>query len=223
MAKMWLYNIPIEDVILYHNIVGCYDLGDDTSKMLTSVDKFKDLSPLPKKRVLPNNTYDVDFQFRRFLGKLYTEFGESLTDTDEQKEYKNAYLGILGTTLNLNLIEENNNDYISHFERLNTIFNIVLASLNNMEIDEVVSLYEAIKNEDRQAIESFQNNKCKLTLLILLSMTDSNIPDYEMFINNQEIDMDVLYRLVTKNSNKKLKLSNKTYRLRPSYKICTSI
>lgn len=218
MAKIKLYNIPIEDVILYHNIVGCYSQNDDTSKMKTQISKFKDLSPITKKTKLPDNTYQIDFQFRRFLEKVYTEFDGGITDKTEGYNYRKAYLGILSACLNLNLLEETSTDFELHFRRLNTILNIVLSSLNNMEIEDVISLYSAIKKEDREEIEKFQNIKCKLTLLILLSMTNEDIKDYVIFENDNEIDIDKLYCLVRDNSSKELKQHNKTYIFRPSYK-----
>lgn len=216
MTKIKLYEIPIEDVVLYHNIVGFYDISDDISKIKTTVAKFKELSPIPKKNTLPKNTYNIDLEIRHFLERLYTEFDDNLSDIVEQHNYKIAYLGILGQTLNLNLIKDDN--LKDHFERLNTIINIVLSSLNNMDIEDVIKLYEAIKKCDKNEIEKYQPKKCKLTLLILLSMIDEDINDYEMFITNDEIDIDTLYKLVK--TEKQIVRVNKTYKLRPSFKIC---
>ena len=122
--------------------------------------------------------------------------------------YQHAVLSIMEIITNLNLIEEDLEDYILLFERINSIYNVVLDQMLNLSQDEVIKLHGMMFKLDIKLVrELFEKQRFQVMacLLFLATRYDENIKDYEMFKEGTaEIDYGKMFGLVSKN----LSLSN---------------
>lgn len=184
MAMM--YNLSVTSVLFYYNILGI-DLKDiDINNIETRFRNLGDLTPSALYQYLPKSSSEIDTQVILLFERLCTEFGYSNQSKMMQQFYYRSVIGILNTVTSLNLVPDDDTNYLLHFERLNSILIHALMSINSLEINHLIEFFNLIrKNDLENIIKKFMSTIPVLSLLTILALNPNpNSNDYTIFESN---------------------------------------
>lgn len=191
-----IYHLTSDMVLMYYNVLGVDESEYKLNDIKLDVNKIEEISPI-KLLEYDNLSTILDDNMIFLLERVCQE----IYDYSYQKKYIQSVNTILKAISNLNLLEDNSNDYILLFNRLNYILNIVLSELNSFSIFKTVLLTDAIKRGSFKEIESFTNVIPNTSILLLLSMCNNkDIMDYNMYNDNDyQLKIGKVMNLIKKN------------------------
>ena len=129
---------------------------------------------------LPSSSYEL----ARMLGEILERSSSSREGASlEDILHLQAILSILEKVTNLNLLEEDTENYILLFERINSIYKIVLTEMFELTPLEIISLNQKTADFKRTYLNNLSSSKTPILIVLLYLATRSkeNIKDYEMF------------------------------------------
>jgi len=224
MASYYKLSLPI--ILEYYNVMGL-DLTYIDSKNIEN--EVRDLSELRLDiayEVLPSSSIKVAEGFESFLDKMCCDFGYDEESLKLKNEYYSSVIGILNAVTSLNLIPSESEDYLLHFERINSILRIVLDEIYYTPTEEVIAFAKLLGEGKVRGLTILTNTLKVTSLLAILALNSNNdIPDYEMFASEEssQIDGEKLISLVKNNLGSKYvkyALHRHTFN-RPSYLSCS--
>lgn len=194
------YNLTIPMVKLYYRVVGIDDSKVDYEKINLNVKMIEDISPVILFNLNDMLSYQLDDNMILLLEKI-------AMCTINQEDYLKSVNVILKAVSNLNLIDNDLEDYVLYFKRLSYLLNVVISELNALSIENTIRLRKAIDSGSYDNIDSFSYIVPNISHILLLSMNpNNNISDYQIYkdkfgFNNKEINLRLgeVFKLISQN------------------------
>lgn len=212
MSMHSYYKLSLPTILMYYNICGIDLRTVNPNNIETEVSDLNELLPDGAYQYLPASSIRINNEMQTFLDRMCTYFDYSPESLLMKNLYHSAVIGILNIATSLNLIEEECDNYLLHFERLNTILNIILSEINNTPVETVIEFFNLLSSGNARGLVDLSGSVLGTSLLTVLAMNPNpNIADYEMFANpnSAEIDWEKLFKLVQNNACSK-------YEVRPN-------
>lgn len=208
MSRMYVLSKPA--ILFYYNILGI-DIKDiDFNTIETRVRYIEDLSPSALYENLPESSCEINTQMQLLFERLCTEFGYSEEGQLMKAFYYKSVIGILNTITALNLVPEENANYLLHFERLNSVLTHALTSINSLDINSLIRFFRLINNNDIKAIlNEFMSMSPLLSLLTVLALKPT--PDNEDYLIFEPDSSDI-------SPEKLMDLASSAFDTKPNFK-----
>ena len=196
-----LYGISASVLAEYYNICGA-ELDLELLTQYKNDEMYKasslyEFSPFRYDAPFSYDSQSIDENMQKFLERS-CEIGQYGTNESKKMPYYIAFMGILQTATNINLIPEDSKNFLLLYLRLDVIISNVLKSLLEMSIDETIQLFNDILTNNAVKIALNLKRSPILGLIILLAMCgDSNLKDYEIFkgATSYQVDSDKLIQM----------------------------
>ena len=173
------YRLTLPMVKLYYNVLGIDDTEVDFESIELDVDMIEDISPTKKFNLTDMFSYQLDDNMILLLEKMCGL--KYKLSKEKQEEYFSAINIILKAVTNLNLIENDSNNFVLQYKRISYLLIVVLSELITFQVDDTIELSKAINKRSYSEIEKYINLKPNTSLLLLLSLNPNDIKDYKIF------------------------------------------
>jgi len=121
------YRLTLPMVKLYYNVLGIDDTEIDFESIELDVDMIEDISPTKKFNLTDMFSYQLDDNMILLLEKMCGL--KYKLSKEKQEEYLNAINIILKAVTNLNLIENDSNNFVLQYKRISYLLIVVLSEL----------------------------------------------------------------------------------------------
>ncbi len=190
MAMRHYYNVDRDTIRHFWMTLGIdQNKFSIIDKMDYSVSDLYEISPINFYFVpFTNHTEIIHNEYINYLDTVCS-FCDSMSndyDKKRQRDYVEAYWGIVATATNLNMIPKDSDDYLLYFSRLDVVLATTMRQLNYLSIKELQNLYMLIKNGKAEEIFQLAGTRYGATgVFIYLGMHPNiDLADYEMFVGN---------------------------------------
>lgn len=229
MGTRMYYKIGVPSILEYYNIIGVDEKDIDFESLVTESPYLEEILRGEEHSYLPPECQLISGGFQKIVARLCEKFDYSSESEALKEQYYCAVIHLINVATSVNVIDEDSNDYVLYFRRVNSLLNYILASINALDICDVIHLSNMLATPDGEAKPSSvfafikEKNLVPLLPLLLALYGDEESRDFEIFNEGAySVDFDKIGEVISA-SNKHAfldKISNTQVYSRPSYKLC---
>lgn len=229
MGTRMYYQIGVPSILEYYNIIGVDEKDIDLESLVTESPYLEEILCGGEHSYLPAECQLISGGFQKIVARICESFDYSSEEESLKEQYYCAVVHLINVATSVNVIDEDSNDYVLYFRRVNSLLNYILASINALGICDVIHLSNMLATKDGTARPSNvfafikERNLVSLLPLLVALYGDEESRDFELFNEGSfSVDFDKIGEVISASSQyASLKeVSNTFIYPRPSYKLC---